>query len=165
MSVLQVFVALYLALAWFAWKVSSATGERKEGALWRGMSFMLVALGLNKLLEGSLANAGRRIAVAQGWYGERQIFQLWFILIVAVLWLAAATGLMISARRAPVATRLALLGIAMLIAFALIRDVSLHQIDALIGVQVIGFKLNWIIELAGIALIVLVSAWRWSRAL
>jgi hypothetical protein len=65
-SALQIFVALYLALAWFAWKVSKATGESKEGVLWRGMSFTLVALGVNKLLEGSLTNAGRMIAAAPG---------------------------------------------------------------------------------------------------
>jgi hypothetical protein len=64
---------------------------------------------------------------------------------------------MISARRALAATWLALLGTTTLIALALIREVSLHQIDVLLGAQIIGLKVNWILELAGIALIVLFS--------
>lgn len=162
MSTSLVFMVLYLCLAWSAWRVSGAASERREARLWQAMFFMLVALGFDKLFGGVLTNAGRRIAFAQHWYGERQVFQLWFVLAVAVLWLAATTVLMISARRVPTATRVALLGTTMLIAFALIKDISLHQIDALIGARVIGVKISWIVELAGFALILLSHARRWK---
>jgi hypothetical protein len=98
---------------------------------------------------------GRPVTFAQHWYGERGVFQLWFVLTVATLWVVATTVLMISARRALTATRLALLGTTMLIAFALIRDISLHQIDTLIGARVIGVKIGSIVEVAGFALILL----------
>jgi len=102
-----------------------------------------------------LTNAARSIAFAQHWYGERRVFQLWFVLAVAVFWVVATTVLMISARRTPAAARLAFLGTTMLIAFALIRDISLHQVDMLIGARVIGVKISSIIEVAGFALILL----------
>jgi hypothetical protein len=126
------------------------------------MFFMLVALGLDKLFGGDLTNAGRRIAFAQHWYGERRAFQLWFVLAVAVLSFAATSVLMISARRVPAATRLALLGTTSLIAFALVKDISLHQVDKLIGARLIGIKIGWIVELSGFALVLLSHARRWK---
>lgn len=123
---------------------------------------MLVALGLDKLFGADLTDAARNIAFAQHWYGERRVFQLWILLTVVVLWFVATTVLMISARRAPAATRLALLGTTMSIAFALIRDISLHQIDMLIGARVIGVRISSIVEVAGFALVLLSHARRWK---
>jgi len=123
---------------------------------------MLVALCLDKFFGADLTNAARSIAFAQHWYGERRVFQLWFVLAVAALWFVSTTVLMISAKRAPIATRLALLGTTMLIAFALVKDISLHQIDMLIGARVIGVKISSIVEAVGFALILLSHARRWK---
>jgi hypothetical protein len=56
-------------------------------------------------------------------------------LIVAVLWLAIADFSKASCISDAASMRLALLGTTTLIALALIRDVSLHQIDVLPGGQ------------------------------
>jgi hypothetical protein len=58
------------------------------------------------------------------------------------------------------ATQIALIGIVMLIALALVRDTSLHQIDRLISRRIFGPKVNWILDLGGLGLVLLTSEWR-----
>jgi hypothetical protein len=48
---------------------------------------------------------------------------------------------------------LAIFGIVFLLMFILIRASSFHNMDSLIGYSLLGFKINWILELSGIGLI------------
>lgn len=44
-----------------------------------------------------------------------------------------------------------LYGLAFLSAFIVIRATSFHQVDQLLHVHLLGFKMNWILELGGIS--------------
>jgi hypothetical protein len=71
-----------------------------------------------------------------------------------------AVTLLIWMRRAPMPTRLALLGTIMVLGYVLIRAASFHHIDRFIGETILGLRWNWVIEIGGITLVLASSRWR-----
>ena len=154
------FSLLYLGAAWLAWKTANVIIDRSECALWHGMFVALIALAINKLFEGAITDLVRVSAMRHGRYPQRRIVQAEFITIVAILCWLFASAVLFLARRSPAATQIALIGIVILIALALVRDTSLHQIDYLINRRKFGLKVNWMLDLGGLGLVVLMSEWR-----
>lgn len=129
------------------------------------LALFLFALGVNKQLDlqSWFTWQGKQMALAQGWYEQRRVVQALFVaglgmgavgLIAALCW-----GL---GRSAYTRYRLALTGMALLLAFIVVRAASFNHIDALIGVRIGGLPVNAVAELGGIALVSL-GAWRASR--
>jgi hypothetical protein len=100
------------------------------------------------------------IAFQQGWCGERQTVQVRFIIGVAVICALIAITLLFLARRAPAPTWLGLFGTTTVLAFVLIRAASFHHIDKFIGDRILGLKWNWVLEMGGIAIVIIASEWR-----
>lgn len=153
-------VVLYFFAVWATWRAAQVTMNR-ERILWLSISTMLVALGINKQLDlqSALTDIGRIVAVEQGWYETRQIVQIWFIIGVAVVCSLIALTLIVLACDAPLSTWGAIAGMAIVLAFVLIRAASFHRVDQFIGQRILGLKWNWILEMGGIS-IVLLSAIR-----
>jgi hypothetical protein len=153
-------VALYLIASLSCWvtarKLTLASQERRT---WSLISFLFLLLGINKQLDlqSALTDAGRVLAYMQGWYGQRQLVQLLFIALVAIVCVAVIIILLIWAYRAPAPTRLALLGTAFVIGFVLIRAASFHHIDRFLGHSVLALHWNWVLECGGISLALLGS--------
>jgi len=63
-------------------------------------------------------------------------------------------------RKSPIQTWLALVASTFVLGYVLIRAASFHHIDHFIGGRVLGFKWNWILEITGIAIVLLASEWR-----
>jgi hypothetical protein len=103
---------------------------------------------------------GRVLAFEQGWYSERQIVQVWFIIGVAVTCSLIAITLLILTRNATAPTWLALVGTTIVLAFVLIRAASFHHIDRFIGERILGLKWNWVLEMGGISIVIISSEWR-----
>ncbi len=156
-------VALYLVASLSCWvtarKLTLASQERRT---WSLISFLFLLLGINKQLDlqSALTDAGRVLAYMQGWYGQRQLVQLLFIVLVAIACAAVIIILLIWAYKASVPTRLALIGTAFVIGFVLIRAASFHHIDRFLGNSVLILHWNWILECSGISLALLGSLWR-----
>jgi hypothetical protein len=155
-----VFSLLYLAAAWLAWWTTDVVIDRGESALWHGIFAVLIVLAVNKLFEGAITDLARVYAMRHGWYYQRRIMQAEFIAIVAMSCCLVASAVLFLARQSPAATQIALIGIVMLIALALVRDTSLHQIDYLINQRKFGLKVSWILDLGGLGLVLLASEWR-----
>lgn len=155
-------VALYFVAVWSTWRTAQSLFLGREVTIWRSISLMFVALGINKQLDlqSALTEVGRIIALDQGWYGQRQIVQVWFIIGVAAVCILIAGGLLILARRAPLPTWMALVGTTIVLAFVLIRAASFHHIDRFIGDRVLGLKWNWVLEMGGISIVIFASKWR-----
>jgi len=138
----------------------------RMSALWKGLAIGLLLLGINKQLDlqTALTEFGRIVAHEQGWYDERQQVQIDFIMGVFLvgIWLVFAV-LLLAGRNLP-RLGLALLGIVFLCCFVAIRASSFHHVDILLGTRVGGLKMNWILELGGIALVG-VGAYAERRAL
>ena len=147
-----VFAGVYFVVAWIT-KRASIGFDRGERVLWTAIPITLALLGFNKLFEGAVTNVGRMIAIDQGWYAHRRVFQVWLIASVLAICSIGAIVLLLAARQASLSTRLALSATIMLLALGVTRDVSLHQIDHLIGERVVGLKLNWLLDVGGLGLV------------
>lgn len=150
-------VVAYLAAAALAainaW-LARPGADRTVYRLWSSLTVLLVFLAVNKQLDlqSYVTAIGRAVAREQGWYEARGNVQLVFILAVAVatvILLALATWALRGVRRQQWLT---LVGITMILGFVLVRASSFHYVDALIGLQFRGFRVNWIIELGAIGI-------------
>jgi hypothetical protein len=127
----------------------------RMSALWKALAVGLLLLGINKQLDlqTALTEFGRILAAKQGWYERRQRVQLDFIIgVVAVgVWLIWSV-LLLAGRNLP-RLGLALVGVVFLCCFVAIRASSFHHVDRLLGANLDGLKINWLMELGGIALV------------
>lgn len=126
-----------------------------RGIFWLFLSAVLFALAINKQLDlqSALTATGRCVAQAQGWYAERRAFQLKFIISIAAVSFLIALLLFWMMRRELRKIWLALAGISLLIAFIAIRAVGFHHFDQFIGYTIGSIRMNWALEIGGIAMI------------
>jgi hypothetical protein len=159
-------VALYLAASLSCWRTARLAAEQmqktRERYLWRFLSILFLALGINKQLDlqSALTEIGRIVALSQGWYERRQTIQLQFVAIVVIVTMVAVLALLVWTRRSPAATWLALTGAVLVFGFVVIRAASFHHIDRFIGERVMMLRWNWVVEMGGIILVIVGSEWR-----
>jgi hypothetical protein len=156
-------VILYLVTSVSCWILARELGASGlDRRAWRSISILFLFLGINKQLDlqTALTEAGRYLAHYQGWYEQRQMVQLAFIALIAVICLICAITLLVWVKDAPISTWLALIGTTLVIGYVLIRAASFHHVDRFIGRAILGFRWNWILEMGGIALVLLASQWR-----
>ena len=163
-------VILYLLAVISCWKTAYkltmvGAGVAQEQRAWRAISALFLALGINKQLDlqTALTEVGRMLAHSEGWYNQRQVVQLAFIVLVAIICVVAALVLLICVRNAPAPTWLALIGTTFVLGFVLMRAASFHHIDRFLGESILGFRWNWILEMGGISLVLVGSEWRRKR--
>ena len=162
-------VILYVVTSVSCWILARDFGSVGiERGAWRSISVLFLFLGINKQLDlqTALTEAGRYLAHYQGWYEQRQLVQLAFVALIAVMCLISAITLLIWVRDAPISTWLALIGTTLVIGYVLVRAASFHHVDRFIGRTILGFRWNWILEMGGIALVLLASQarpilWPW----
>lgn len=147
-------VALYLATGGLAALVARRQYGRQR-IFWLGLAVLLFALTINKQLDlqSALTAAGRCMAKAQGWYAERQSFQIKFIFTMIGASLLAAVLLIWAMRRDLADISFALIGLVFLLAFIAVRAAGFHHFDRFIGYEFASVRMNWVIELGGIAMI------------
>lgn len=128
---------------------------RRERFIWLGLSAILVALGINKQLDlqTAMTEFFRMLAHEQGWYEYRREYQKAFIQMFALSGVVAATALVAMTWHLPRAMKIAGLGLCFVGCYVLIRAMSFHDVDHLIGRRLLLLKVNWIIELGGIGVI------------
>jgi hypothetical protein len=156
-------VALYAVATIGAWLTARHVRDNaRERRIWRAIAVLFLVLGINKQLDlqTALTEIGRALALSEGWYKQRQLVQVDFIVAVALACAVGAATLLVWARRAPPATWLALGGVILVIGFVLIRAASFHHIDRFIRSAVFGMRWNWILEMGGIGVVIMASHWR-----
>lgn len=134
-------------------QVSGLTvGSRK---MWIMVVIMMGLLCINKQLDlqSLITEIGRVISRKQGWYNERRDFQIWFVIGLPVIAFLATLCLAFKYRPFWKTHLLLASGIVFLLTFIVVRAISFHHVDALLKCQIAGVKLNWFLELSGIALI------------
>lgn len=138
----------------------------RHRVLWWGIALTLLLLGLNKQLDFQswLTSIGREMAYVQGWYDVRRIFQVRFIIGIAGVGFCLLVLLFWTVRHVLRFYWITMLGFVALISFILIRAASFHYVDILLGLQLAGFRLNWLIELGGIACVGLSAVLNLRRA-
>ncbi len=164
-------VVAYFAAAFAAFRLRgrfSAHADlvrRRERRFWVVLAAILLFLGINKQLDlqTAMTELFRICARRQGWYAQRRLPQLAFIAALAVALPVAALVVFRVTRGMAAATKLAGVGLAVIGGFVLIRASSFHHVDRLLGARVLRFKLNWIFELGGIAIILVGTIRRWRQ--
>jgi hypothetical protein len=144
---------------------SIATGSR-EALFWRAMTILLTALGVNKQLDLQILViiVGKWLAQAQGWYEHRRIVQVACTVCVAA---AASASVIVVAwltRRVWRDFGLALIGLALLAGFVILRVAYFERMDDLVGIPLRASRAKWVLEIGGIVCIGL-SAWRHGRSI
>jgi hypothetical protein len=157
-------VILYVLASVSCWRAARKVGTRdiQERRGWQFISVLFLALGVNKQLDlqSALTEAGRVVANIQGWYAQRALVQLAFIVVVAIICTIAGIALVIWARRARLPARLALIGTILVLCFVLVRAASFHHVDRFISTEFLGLRWNWILEMGGIAVVLVASGWQ-----
>lgn len=149
-------VVAYFVAAWLCYlaraRIPTALATR---SVWTVLVVILCALGVNKQLDlQSLGTAVMRHAAhSEGWYDARREAQALFVLGTGVAMILATIVLAMVAQRVDRWTKLAIVGLILLLSFVTIRAVSFHHVDALIGTTFAGVRLNHVLELGGIAVI------------
>jgi hypothetical protein len=158
-------------LGWATVAAYAVTGLLAAGAAWRGASggtlfwtvaaLLMLFLSVNKQLDlqSALTAAGRCLARAQGWYDARRTVQLAFVVGLAVVGVAVLGALVVLMRGSLARNALALLGLAFVMTFVLVRAVGFHHVDVFLRVEVASLRMNSILELGGIALVALNAVW------
>jgi hypothetical protein len=91
------------------------------------------------------------LALAQGWYEQRQRYQLVFIVAIAVCALLSVCALALLLRSVLRRAWLLLVGLAWVLGFVVVRAASFHHIDLFLRSG--SVRWNWVLELSGIAIV------------
>ena len=140
--------------------VLAARQSRPDRRFWSAVALLLIALGINKQLDlqSLLTTVARNLAHAQHWYDQRRTYQALFIASLIALCLITILILWRRTRRASGPVRAALVGVVVLLGFIAVRAASFDHFDTLLMDRIGGWRLNWLLELGGIALIGLPAA-------
>lgn len=135
---------------------SSLMSRRSEDRLfWSLVVACLAFLAVNEVLDLQtlLTVIGKQAAIDGGWYGQRRTVQFWFIaaLIGAVV-IGGLAALRLTHRSA-FDVRLAMVGLAFIMAFIVIRAASFHHMDELLGRSLSVIDYGTVQEVAGIAIV------------
>jgi hypothetical protein len=155
-------LAALAALAAMAYRQESDTDHeppRQSGKTWFAVTILMAGLCINKQLDlqSLFTDIGRIIARHQDWYEHRRYFQKWFVL-GAVSGSAALTCWVMWRYRAFCRDhKLLIAGLSFLLTFIVVRAISFHHVEEMIDSDVLGYKLNWILELTGIFIVSLAA--------
>ncbi len=160
LTVISYLVCLVLAIM-----VLRRRPTRAARGLWLLIAVLMAFLAVNKQLDlqTALTATGRCVARAQGWYDSRQAVQLAFIaglLAGVALTLAWATKTLRGQMRG---NGLALVGLAVLCGFVLVRAVGFGHVDRLINMDFANVRFNFWFENAGLLLIAVNAIWLLRR--
>lgn len=155
--VLAIVVALRNAIA------ARRTGQPMD--FWGLLAVLLFLLGVNKQLDLQtwFIETGRDLALSQGWYERRRIFQWAFVAVLLVAMVLSV--LRVRERWADLwhQYRLVGAGVCLLLVFVFLRAATFQHVDELVGFQIGGGRPTKALE----PLALLLVAWacdRWRRS-
>ncbi len=148
-------VAAYAITTAMVARLAFGRGGKPERLFWLMLVLLLAALTVNKQLDlqSALTAFARCMAKVQGWYEDRRGVQTGFILGLLGASVLFLVFLAVTMWRHLRRTWMAVLGLVFLTGFVAIRAVGFHHFDALIKSEIGGVRMNWLLELGGIALI------------
>ena len=151
-------------------EVSPAIELGMGTGLWRWHTVLLWLMASNSLVQGDMLFViwMREALQAGGWYDVRRPLQA--ATLAALLTVSAMvfktmspTSLWAQAERLPMADKLAMSGMALLLLVLSLRFVSLHYTDQVINLRLAGPSLGRWLEMAGLVLVGSGAFWRLVR--
>jgi hypothetical protein len=159
---------LYLFASVGSWRLAvsvrriSGYSEFREGTLWYVEAILLLLLAVNAGSGGlsRLTIFFRSAAMSSGWYPERGPAQLLSVLALLVALVYTAIVSFQWARRTSVPAVASLMGSVILVAFVILRAVSLHAIDRVLFARIASVTFSSMIEEGSILTILVLMLWR-----
>lgn len=150
-------VIFYLVAALLSLLVWRRLAGQRGRVFWGILTCILVFLALNKQLDlqSAVTAAGKCVARAQGWYGQRRMLQAGFIGAVLAASILGLILMTLALRGGVARSFAAMIGLTLLLCFIMIRAISFHGFDHLIGAQDLGVPYNFLFENFGLLLIAL----------
>ncbi len=123
--------------------------------LWLGLGLVMAGLAVNKQLDlqSWFTQTLRDLSKEQGWYAQRRTYQTWFIRTLIIGGAVGVIALFAATWRQRWRNWPAIVGLGFLGCFVVIRAASFHHVDVLLKSDIAGVKVNWLLELGGIAVV------------
>ena len=152
-------VAAYFVTAVLCGRAGRNADNVRLRWFWLVAAGVLILIGINKQLDLQtwFTEVGRRTAIAGGWYDERAFVQEAFIVAISLLGAVALLIAVVFLRTQLAEVWLAVAGACFLVVFVIVRAMSFHHVDRLLGLTLGNLRLNWLLELGGILAIALVT--------
>ena len=156
-TVFAYFAAAALCLVtWRAIRRHIRQPERgRQAVAWGAMTLLMIALGVNKELDlqSWFTAIGRAIANERGWMAQHRAIQFDFMVVLTAAAVVALVAAAWFVRRRRREYWLLLAGVTFTMTFIVLRAASFHHFDVVLRSHVAGVKVNWALELTGIAVI------------
>ncbi len=125
--------------------------------VWFILGAIMLLLGINKQLDLQLLLwlAGRSWIRSAGWQEQRQVIQIGSMLVMAGFGFVGLLYFTWLSRDSFRHRRLAIAGVGLTSLFVLMRAVSLHGVDTMLGWSLAGLTLSKVLENAGIFLVII----------
>jgi hypothetical protein len=123
---------------------------------WKYLALILFVLAINKQLDlqSLFTHLLRQHALNNGWYEYRRPLQILFIIVMSITLPMIFFFNLPRLRDRWKDFAIPMFGLASLMVFVLLRASAFHNMDLFIEKEFYGIKMNWLLELGGIALIV-----------
>lgn len=153
-------VAGYLIGAGLCLWQRGGTESERERLFWLVAALVMLALGINKQLDLQTALTAmlRARARENDWFDQRREIQRVFVIAVGVGGIVLCAGLAWLVRGLRLSVMAALLGLCLLVMFVAVRTASFHHVDVVMRTPLVGLKLHTVLELAGIAIVIIAAA-------
>lgn len=155
-------VVVYGLCAAAGFGVALRRPHRAGRVFWLILTGIMAFLAINKQLDlqSVLTAAGRCLAHAQGWYGNRHQVQLLVIGGIGLFGLLVLIGLGAVMWGRALRNLVAFFGLVIVSSYVAVRAVGFHHLDKLLGVSVGGgVTFNFAFETSGLLLILLNALW------
>lgn len=130
--------------------------QQQPYLFWLFLAALLLFLGINKQLDlqSWLTQTVKDQALLHGWYAQRRLLQMTFVGMLSIGMIVFLIGSSILLRDSWHENKLSWIGIVLLCTFILIRAASFHHMDLFIHHQILGLKVNVIMEIGALLMII-----------
>lgn len=134
-------------------------------SIWLLVTALMAFLGLNKQLDlqSLFTDIGRILSWKLNFYGQRREFQKWFVIGLLAASSLGAIFVIIRFHKFWRQHILLTSGLLLLSAFIVLRAVSFHHVDLLLGRNPENAETGFILETGGIALVLLAALRDWRN--
>jgi hypothetical protein len=142
----------------YAWRIDRISPVNRtcyHRAFWLSLAVIMLIMGINKQLDLQCLFIAvvKKIALTQGWYSQRRIFQMLFVAFVAVFGMIVLIWVGWKLKRLWRQYGLALFGILLLIIFVFVRATPVQYVAKSPGWRPVMRMINSVLELTSIGLI------------
>lgn len=137
----------------FAKEPAGAADQRRLAIIWGLIAVVMLLLGINKQLDLQtfFTQTLRDMAISGGWYERRRTYQAGAIAALCIGGGCAIAAAAFFVRGVFRRAAGAIIGLALIVVFVMIRAASFHHIDTLLFRG--SVRLNWVLELGAIGVV------------